>query len=51
MPSIAWGRQPNEARTNPYEYEAQDQFVREAKALLAEWAGTKFGSGPRYVNQ
>jgi len=34
MPSIVWGRHPQEAYDNPYEYEAQEQFVREASALL-----------------
>jgi hypothetical protein len=36
MTSIVWGRHPQEAYDNPYEYEAQDQFVREAKALLSQ---------------
>lgn len=34
MPSIVWGRDSQEAFENPYEYTAQDQFVREAAALL-----------------
>lgn len=34
MTSIVWGRHPQEAYDNPYEYEAQAQFLREAKALL-----------------
>lgn len=34
MSSLVWGRSPQEAYDNPYEYEAQDQFVREAKSLL-----------------
>lgn len=34
MPSIVWGRSPQEAYDNPYEYAAQDQFVREASKLL-----------------
>lgn len=34
MPSQVWGRSPQEASDNPYEYEIQDQFVREAEALL-----------------
>jgi hypothetical protein len=34
MPSIVWGRHPQEAYDNPYEYEAQEQFVREASAIL-----------------
>lgn len=37
MPSIVWGRHPQEAYENPYEYEAQDQFMREAKALLEDF--------------
>lgn len=36
MVSIVWGRDPQEAYENPYEYEAQDQFVREAKELLTQ---------------
>jgi len=34
MPSIVWERDPREAYKNPYEYKAQDQFVREAKKIL-----------------
>lgn len=34
MPSIFWNRHPEEAYRNPYEYAAQDQFVREARKLL-----------------
>lgn len=34
MPSIVWGRDPQEAFENPYEYEAQEQFAREAAKLL-----------------
>lgn len=36
MPSFVWGRDPEEAYKNPYEYEAQDQFVREASATLTK---------------
>ncbi|MCX7217852.1 MAG: hypothetical protein NTY70_02610 [Burkholderiales bacterium] len=36
MASIVWGRDPQEAHDNPYEYDAQDQFVREAKELLSQ---------------
>jgi hypothetical protein len=36
VPSIVWGRHPQEAHDNPYEYEAQEQFVREARSLLAD---------------
>jgi hypothetical protein len=34
MPSIVWNRHPEEAYLNPYEYDAQEQFVREARKLL-----------------
>lgn len=34
MASLVWGRHPQEAHDNPYEYGAQDQFIREAKELL-----------------
>lgn len=34
MPSFIWNRDPQEAMDNPYEYEAQEQFVREADRLL-----------------
>ncbi len=34
MPSIIWGRDPQEAYKNPYEYKAQNQFAREAKKIL-----------------
>lgn len=37
MPSIVWGRHPQEAYDNPYEYEAQEQFLRECKALLEDF--------------
>src|SRR6266446_2414524 len=36
MPSIVWGRHPQEAYDNPYEYDAQEQFLREAKKLLED---------------
>lgn len=34
MTSFIWGRNPQEAYQNPYEYEAQDQFYKEASNLL-----------------
>lgn len=37
MASIVWGRHPQEAYDNPYEYEAQAQFVREAIELLTQF--------------
>ncbi len=36
MPSIVWGRHPQEAFDSPYEYEAQEQFLREAAKLLED---------------
>ncbi|MBD2753257.1 hypothetical protein [Spirosoma validum] len=32
--NFIWSRDPQEAYENPYEYEAQEQFLREAKKLL-----------------
>lgn len=34
MPSQVWGRDPQEAFEEPYEYDIQEQFAREAEALL-----------------
>lgn len=34
MPSFVWNRDFDEAYSNPYNYEAQKQFVREAKTVL-----------------
>ncbi len=34
MASFVWNRDPEEAYSNPYEYGAQEQFVREAKRIL-----------------
>lgn len=34
MPSFVWGRDPQEAFEEPYEYEAQEQFYREASNLI-----------------
>lgn len=36
MPSLVWERDLQEAYDNPYEYEVQDQFVRESEKLLTE---------------
>lgn len=36
MPSIVWGRHPQEAYDNPYEHDAQRQFLRECEAMLRE---------------
>jgi hypothetical protein len=35
MASFVWNRDPEEAYSNPYEYGAQEQFVREAKKILS----------------
>ncbi len=37
MASIVWNRSPQEAYKNPYEYAIQEQFVREATALLQKF--------------
>lgn len=37
MPSQVWGRDPQEAYEEPYEYAVQDQFIREATALLGQY--------------
>jgi len=34
MSSFVWDRDPQEAMDNPYEYEAQKQFMREAESIL-----------------
>lgn len=34
MPSFVWNREPSEAFSEPYEYDGQEQFVREATAIL-----------------
>ena len=36
MPSFVWDREPSEAFSEPYEYGGQEQFAREADAVLAE---------------
>lgn len=36
MPSLVWGRDSQEAFEQPYEYQIQEQFVREAKSLLTK---------------
>lgn len=35
MASFIWDRDPQEAMDNPYEYEAQKQFIREAEIVLS----------------
>jgi hypothetical protein len=37
MASFIWGRDPQEAMDNPYEYEAQNQFIREAENVLIKF--------------
>jgi len=34
MPSFVWNREPSEAYDEPYEYGAQEQFAREAQAVI-----------------
>lgn len=36
MPSFVWDREPSEAYSEPYEYGGQEQFAREAAAVLQE---------------
>lgn len=36
MPSFVWDREPSEAYSEPYEYGGQEQFAREATAVLQE---------------
>ena len=36
MPSFVWNREPSEAFSEPYEYGGQEQFAREANAVLTE---------------
>jgi len=36
MPSFVWNREPSEAFSEPYEYGGQEQFSREAEAVLTE---------------
>lgn len=36
MPSFVWDREPSEAFSEPYEYGGQEQFAREANAVLSE---------------
>lgn len=38
MPSFVWDRDPQEAMDNPYEYEAQNQFIREAEKILEKFS-------------
>ena len=38
MASFIWNRDPQEAMENPYEYEAQNQFIREAENVLNKFA-------------
>lgn len=49
MTSIVWGRDPQEAFEEPYEYEAQEQFCREASALLDAVYKALNGETHRYV--
>lgn len=38
MPSFIWNRDPQEAMDNPYEYDAQEQFIREASLVIKQLA-------------
>ena len=57
MSSFVWGRNPEEAYANPYEYEAQEQFVLEARLLLDKFSDAlnprqlRFGRDERTVQK
>ena len=34
MPSLIWNRDPQEAYSNPYEYPAQEQFIKESTFFI-----------------
>ena len=38
MPSFVWDREPSEAYAEPYEYDGQAQFAREAATVLERLA-------------
>jgi hypothetical protein len=48
MTSFVWQRDPEEAYENPYEYDAQDQFVREASSFLNKCDGYVSKNSKRY---
>ena len=48
MSNFIWERDPEEAYTNPYEYEAQEQFVREASSLLNKYHKHVSSNSKRY---
>ena len=51
MPSQVWGQDPQEAFEEPYEYGIQEQFAREAMALLAQLYRLLNSEGHRYSTQ
>jgi hypothetical protein len=51
MPSIVWGRDPQEAYEEPYEYGAQEQFAREAERLLSHLYALLNSEQHRYATE
>lgn len=57
MPSQVWGREAQEAFRNPYEYDIQEQFVREATIILNklnekfQTYSMKFHSGDKSIKK
>jgi len=49
MPSEVWGRDPQEAYEEPYEYGIQDQFSREARTLFKRLYKTLNSDRHRYT--
>jgi hypothetical protein len=48
MTNFVWDRDPEEAYANPYEYEAQEQFAREAASLLNKYHKYISSNSKRY---
>jgi len=51
MASIIWDRDPQEALDNPYEYNAQKQFQREANALFKKLSNRILNESKFYLNE
>jgi hypothetical protein len=49
VPSFVWNRDPQEAYENPYEYDANEQFMREAKRLLIRLYRLLYSDDHRYT--
>lgn len=51
MASIIWDRDSQEAINNPYEYPAEEQFVREAKSLISSLEKLLLNKKNFYLNE